>query len=64
MQTSSSSVSSSLKATSPAHIEALQAKHEALEAKLKEEQARPHPDDFRIQELKKQKLAIKQELGL
>ena len=55
--------SSSTSASSTAYIASLKLKHETLEAKLQEERLRPHPDDFRIQQLKKQKLALKQELA-
>jgi hypothetical protein len=44
-------------------IEALKAKHHALEVALEEENNRPHPDDFEIIRLKKQKLQIKDELA-
>lgn len=45
------------------HLAALKAKHAELDAKLIEEEARPLPDTMRIQELKKQKLAVKEEIG-
>ncbi len=44
------------------HLEALKARHAELDAKIAEEMARPLPDDMVIQECKKQKLAIKQEI--
>lgn len=44
------------------HLAALKAKHAELDMKLAEEEARPLPDTLRIQELKKQKLAAKQEI--
>ncbi len=44
-------------------INALKAKHRALEAAIDEESARPHPDDVEIHRLKKQKLAIKDEIA-
>ena len=44
------------------HVAALQAKHEGLEARLREELSRPAPDDAILQTLKKQKLRIKEEL--
>jgi hypothetical protein len=44
-------------------IEALKAKHRALEAAIEQEQNRPHPDDLQISTLKKQKLRIKDELA-
>lgn len=45
------------------HIEALQSKHAGLDAQLREEMNRPAPDAAMIQQLKKQKLQIKQELA-
>jgi hypothetical protein len=45
------------------HIAALQAKHEGLEARLREEMSRPAPDDAILQTLKKQKLRIKETLA-
>ena len=46
------------------HVAALQAKHEGLEQRLREEMSRPVPDSSMIQTLKKQKLRIKEELSL
>lgn len=43
-------------------IEALRAKHQALEHAITEENTRPHPDEVRISTLKKQKLRIKDEI--
>lgn len=40
-------------------IETLKIRHEALEAALREEIARPHPDDRAVATLKRQKLKIK-----
>jgi len=45
------------------HVAALQAKHEGLEARLREEMNRPAPDDAILQTLKKQKLRIKEEIA-
>jgi hypothetical protein len=45
------------------HVEALKAKHANLEARLHDEQCRPAPDVAMIQQLKKQKLRIKEELA-
>jgi hypothetical protein len=45
------------------HVAALQAKHEGLEQRLREELGRPAPDTSMIQTLKKQKLRIKEELS-
>jgi hypothetical protein len=44
-------------------IEALRAKHHALERAIEEENNRPHPDDLEIVRLKKQKLQIKDEIA-
>ncbi len=44
------------------HLKALKDKHADLDAKLAEEEARPLPDSLKIQEYKKQKLAVKQEI--
>lgn len=46
------------------HTESLMAKHAALEEKIDMENARPHPDDIRIAELKRQKLKLKEEIIL
>ncbi len=45
------------------HIASLQAKHEGLERRLKEEMSRPAPDMSMIQKLKKQKLRLKEEIS-
>ncbi|MCG8357906.1 MAG: DUF465 domain-containing protein [Kiloniellales bacterium] len=45
------------------HLEVLRTKHASLEAEIEEEAQRPHPDDIRIQELKKEKLKIKDEIA-
>lgn len=45
------------------HVAALQAKHEGLERRLREEMARPAPDSTMIQTLKKQKLKLKEEMS-
>ena len=44
-------------------IRSLQDKHQALDDAILQENARPHPDDTAIAELKKQKLRIKDELA-
>lgn len=44
------------------HVSALQLKHAGLERQLAEELNRPMPDIAIIQQLKKQKLRIKEEL--
>ncbi len=46
------------------HVHALQAKHEGLEKRLHEEMNRPSPDSAKIQEIKKAKLRIKEEIAL
>jgi len=45
------------------HVIALQSKHAHLEARLRDEMNRPAPDDVTIQEIKRQKLRIKEELA-
>lgn len=49
--------------TQSTHVDALQAKHAGLEAQLREELLRPHPDDQVVQSLKRKKLKIKEELA-
>ena len=46
------------------HVAALQAKHEGLEQRLRDEMSRPAPDSTMIQTIKKQKLKIKEALSL
>jgi hypothetical protein len=45
------------------HVAALKAKHHALEEKIQEEEARPHPDDITLHALKREKLRIKDEIA-
>ena len=45
------------------HISALHAKHNALKAKIRHELSRPMPDAFRLTEMKKQKLRLKEVLS-
>lgn len=45
------------------HLNALQNKHAGLEARLRDEMARPVPDTATIQSLKKQKLRLKEEIS-
>ncbi len=45
------------------HLNALQHKHAGLEARLREEMARPVPDTVTVQSLKKQKLRLKEEIS-
>ena len=40
-------------------LDSLRAMHASLEQKIDDENHRPHPDDFRISELKREKLRIK-----
>ena len=40
-------------------LDSLRAMHASLEQKIDVENHRPHPDDFRISELKREKLRIK-----
>lgn len=44
------------------HLTALKAKHAELDMLISEEEKRPQPDDMKVQEYKKQKLKIKQEI--
>ncbi len=44
------------------HLNALQNKHAGIEARLRDEMARPVPDTATIQLLKKQKLRLKEEM--
>ncbi|NCP15138.1 MAG: YdcH family protein [Sphingomonadales bacterium] len=46
------------------HLNALQNKHAGLEARLRDEMARPIPDTATIQALKRQKLRLKEEIAL
>lgn len=45
------------------HANALHTKHAGLEAKLHAEMTRPVPDAVMIQQIKKEKLRIKEELA-
>jgi hypothetical protein len=45
------------------HASALQLKHAGLDQKLQQEMTRPMPDLATIQQLKKKKLRIKEELA-
>ncbi|MCP5396340.1 MAG: YdcH family protein [Sphingomonadaceae bacterium] len=45
------------------HVSALQTKHAGIEAQIREEMNRPSPDTATIQELKRRKLRIKEELA-
>jgi hypothetical protein len=43
-----------------AHISALQSKHADLDARISQENLRPHPDDVTLSRLKKEKLRVKE----
>ena len=45
------------------HVDALQTKHAGLDARLRAEMARPAPDAAMVQDIKKQKLRIKEEIA-
>lgn len=45
------------------HVDALQTKHAGLEARLRTEMARPAPDAAMVQDIKKQKLRLKEEIS-
>ena len=45
-----------------AHMSALEQKHAGLDARIVEENQRPHPDDVVISRLKKEKLKVKEAL--
>jgi hypothetical protein len=45
-----------------AHLVELSERHRALDRKIAEEMARPTADDLKIQELKRQKLRLKDEI--
>lgn len=44
------------------HIQSLESKHHDVEAMIEDELKRPHPDDQRLHELKKEKLKIRDEM--
>ncbi|MEM9312853.1 MAG: YdcH family protein [Pseudomonadota bacterium] len=54
---------SSIHSGTASHVHALQSKHAGVDAKLREEMARPSPDAATIQYLKKRKLALKEEIA-
>ncbi len=45
-----------------AHLQALKAKHAALDDEIAKEMARPLPDETAISNLKRQKLKLKEEI--
>jgi hypothetical protein len=49
--------------TSTERIDSLRARHAWLDEKLESEAGRPHPDDIVVHDLKRQKLAIKDEIA-
>jgi len=55
--------SSPASSAASAHVNALQSKHAGLEARLHDEMARPSPDAAMIQQLKKEKLRLKEEIA-
>jgi len=55
--------SSTASGTASSHMNALRSKHAGLEARLREELARPAPDTAMIQRLKKDKLRLKEEIS-
>lgn len=46
-----------------AHLSALESKHAGLDARINEENQRPHPDDAVLARLKKEKLKIKEAIA-
>ena len=46
------------------HLQALKAKHASLDAEIAEEMKRPAPDETKISALKRQKLSVKEEIGV
>lgn len=45
-----------------AHMDALMSKHASLDARIMEENLRPHPDDTTLARLKKEKLRLRDEM--
>ena len=45
------------------HLQALKEKHHALDVMIEEEMARPAPNEMSIQEWKKKKLKLKEEIS-
>lgn len=46
------------------HVSAMQLKHAGLERRIEEELSRPMPDQVTVQQLKKRKLRLKEQLEL
>ncbi len=44
------------------HLNALELKHAGIERRLHEEMSRPMPDEATVQDLKKRKLRLKEEM--
>lgn len=55
--------SSPASGSASSHLNALHSKHAGLESRLHDEMTRPVPDAATIQELKKQKLRLKEEIA-
>jgi hypothetical protein len=49
--------------TADERVASLRTKHAAIESAIDEENHRPHPDDLRIIELKREKLRIKDQIA-
>ncbi|WP_422365505.1 YdcH family protein [Pelagibius sp.] len=49
--------------TADERVSSLLSKHAAIDHAIDEENQRPHPDDLRIHELKREKLRIKDEIA-
>ena len=45
------------------HVDALRSKHAQLKQAVADENQRPHPDEIRLAELKRQKLRLKDEIA-
>ena len=45
------------------HVDALNTKHAGLDARLRTEMARPAPDAAMLQDIKRQKLRLKEEIA-
>lgn len=45
-----------------ARLDALRSRHHSLEEEIDQENQRPHPDDARLAELKREKLRLKDEI--
>lgn len=52
-----------MESSAASHVTALHTKHAGLEARLRDEMARPAPDDTAIKKLKLAKLRIKEEIA-